>query len=222
MSLPEWKHPVVGAFILPGIVARLRNRKLNFRSYWRVLELANTAQELGITLYYFSNRHVDFQQKQVRGVWLDEKTETWKTGTFPLPDVLYDRQGAEGAGSPEKMRELGIPCINPTWVLNKWKTYKALSGSPEIRPHLPPTYSYSRSRLVSALERCGTVYVKACVGSRGAQVLRITRIGKQHYECRYWKEKLVATRIQGTRNLAVFTKHFFKGRKILIQPPFPC
>ena len=176
------ENAVVGVFITQRHAKNLITMNPAFitsHRYIRYIELAKAGQEVGVTLYFFTNDHVNFEKKYVMGIYYNYQENIWQRKIFPLPHLLYDRGGGIGQKSMfviKKYRELGIKNINARHFFDKWDLYDRLSKLDTISPHLPVTLKGdSALNVVQLLNQYGHVYVKTRRGSCGKGVIRIEK-----------------------------------------------
>jgi hypothetical protein len=188
-----------------------------------VEELAKANKKARTTLYFFSTRDVDFDRKVIKGMWFDDAKNHWETGEFPFPDVLYVRGGSgESVETIVKQFDgMGIKKINPITAFNKWELYNKLSRDGNVRKYLPYTRDFDLEdtrRLGDILRKRKTIYLKACRGRRGLQVMRVTRLSSGGYEYSYSiLGRLIRRKVSGLTRLQKALKSFFGNRAVLVQ-----
>lgn len=138
----------------------------------------------GVTFYFFYLNDIDFDSLAITGTCFDYNRGCWIKRVFPLPDVLYLRDNA--AEQDRKRFEQFLKVINSSGVkllnslpeFDKWYLYQDLIVKGQIGPHLPETRLYRNDTmdLEQMLHQYGCVYLKACRGRQGRQVVRLKRL----------------------------------------------
>ncbi|MCL6443779.1 MAG: YheC/YheD family protein [Alicyclobacillus sp.] len=186
-------------------------------------ELVKANKKARTTLYFFSTRGVDFDRKIVQGMWFNDAENRWKRGDFPFPDVLYVRGGSGESVQRivQQFDRLGIRKINPITHFNKSELYHNLSRDNNVRAHLPYTRDFNLEdtrQLAAVLRNRKTIYIKACRGRRGLQVMRVTRLSSGTYEYSYSiLGRLVRRKVTGLTRLQRALKSFFGNRAVIVQ-----
>lgn len=192
------------------------------------LEMLNKAnKQLKVTLYLFSLADIDYDNYMVEGNYFDHNKGRWLNKLFAFPDIIYIRDGMLDHQKKELQRFLrfikatGSRKVNSQIAFNKWEVYQVLSSDSEIKPYLPETRLYRKhgSDLLPMLRRYGRVYLKACRGRQGEQVMQVTRLPDGSYEYRYFMGKLTFLKINRISSLFRAINHFFSGRDFIIQQP---
>ncbi|HWP98306.1 MAG TPA: YheC/YheD family protein [Syntrophomonadaceae bacterium] len=164
--------PVFG--IMADVEAGSRRLFGNQDSFIRNLILHG--QSLGEVCFAFSPYSINWQHKSIDGyTW---SKGGWQKKNFPLPDVIYYR-GADYANGKKNIRRKleaqGCRFVNPLPV-DKWKAHRILAHNHELARYLPETLLVNDFRQVqSMLKRHHAVYLKPVYGSKGQNIIRITR-----------------------------------------------
>jgi hypothetical protein len=178
-----------------------------------------------VTIYYFSLKDIDYQNEIIAGVFYGRERECWIEKTFPLPDILYMR-GVPDLRDKDLLQFLDfiamkkIRMVNTLLTFDKWDVHRALNSNCEIQPHLPETrlFRSHTDDLTPMLRRYGRVYLKACRGRQGRQVMQLTRLPGGFYEVNYHIDRPVARKISG-RSLPRIMHSIFNGQDFIIQQP---
>ncbi|TDF91048.1 YheC/YheD family protein [Paenibacillus piri] len=140
---------------------------------------------------------------------------------FPMPHVLYVR-GGTGSGVSRVVKrfdKLGIKRINALTGFNKGELFRDLQRDPDVQPYLPFTKTIDDPREArSYIQGLGNVYIKACQGRRGMQVMQVVKVKHKGY--RYSNSvigNLVRGRAKYFNDMNKVLKRFFGDRKILVQ-----
>lgn len=224
-SNSAFNKPIVGVFVSRKQLYTLNQTQGEFDSiypYIRFVAPAKASQEVGVSLYFFSNQHVHLKQGKIRGTYFDHKQQAWKRKDFPLPDILYDRGGG---GTPnksitirEKFHDLGIKSINAQHYFDKWDLYEQLNKLKRMQPHLPFTMKgANEANVLTMLNKYGQVYVKACKGSCGKGVLRVIKLSKDLYQYRYFRGGRLVVEQVNKNKLLTLLRSFFQGHDFIVQ-----
>lgn len=218
----ELNKPVVAVFVSRRVINNLKSQKCN--RYFRIKKLVDANVIAQTTLYFFTYQDVDFEHLRIKGIYYDYEKNTWAEKDFPFPDVLYDRVKGKSRRRAvlnnvrEKFKEMGIKKINPLDYFDKWELYQLLEKNDSLRPHLPLTRCLeSTEDLKILLKKSRHIYLKACRGSRGKQVMSINKISKNKYEYRFYSKYVVVGEVKDLYGLFRVIHSFFHGRKVLVQ-----
>ena len=89
--------PLVGVFTTKPVIRKLHAQDPPYDK--EGLREAN--REAKTTLFFFSIKDVDLENRLVSGTYYHETGKIWETESFPFPDVLYNRRSE---GSTPKIR----------------------------------------------------------------------------------------------------------------------
>ncbi|MCE7791878.1 YheC/YheD family protein [Salipaludibacillus sp. CUR1] len=212
--------PLVGVFISK----KQANRLLKQLPHPRLSDLAEANDIAGTNLYFFSLKEVLISKKTIYGIFYDKDDYYWKRKPFPYPSVLY-KLWTENKLNEDKylpfmtqLTEENIHYINYPHPLNKWKLYNHLQACNELKDHLPDTrLLYSADVLNGMLAEYGTLYVKAAVGSRGEQVVKITDLEDGQCLYSYYKNGGVINRSGTPESVYHYVIRLFKTEEIISQ-----
>ena len=180
------------------------------------------------TLYFFSINDVELNHLKISGVYYNDENELLEKKLFPIPDVIFIK-----SNDMKKLKDLSeifqkrqseqkTILINYLNVFNKWDVYLNLSKFNDFKLHLPFTIIYqSPNDLRKMLTLNDNIYLKACIGGRGKQVIRISKIQKHKYKYKYvlsyYRSKLYREVVTGFNNLNRKVLDFYKNKKFIIQ-----
>ncbi len=174
--------PVVG---IMHAVSNDLSRPFGGQSFF-IRELCVEGMRLGQLCFGFDPYHINFGERTVVGYIYSNGG--WHRGVFPIPDVIYPR---DGGYSPAKVhlrnRLLAMGCkfINPP-LIGKWQTYRILSQSPELSKYVPDTNRVNGFQQVdNMLRKHGSVYIKPVNGSQGRDIIRVNRGRNSSYRYQY-------------------------------------
>lgn len=217
---------VVGVFISRKHAQDLITLSPEFVSshrYIRYIELAKANQAVNVTLYFFANDQVSFENKYVTGIYYHAQEDAWLKKRFPLPDLLYDRGGGTGRKSIwiiKKFRKLGIRNINALHYFDKWDLYDRLSKVDAVSSHLPVTVKGEHPIYVwQMLNQYGHVYLKTRRGSCGLGVIRIEKQSPDRFRYYYSCGGQLSSEVFTKQDLTRILDHFFSRTPFIIQKP---
>ncbi len=210
-----------------GIMALFKGEEPTFKEkgYYKMLTIAG--RRLGIRVFVFSPRLVNFDEREVIGFELDQNK--WIKKTFPLPKFVYDRcfigSNYRTRYKPfiEQLQKDPEVAFLGHGLSGKWEVYQTLLQSKELAKWLPETHLFSLQKLHSLLLKGQDVIVKPSTGTHGLCVIRITKhpdggyevTGRNHVNQPFTKN--FATRAGFHRFITSFTS----SRQFLIQPYLP-
>ncbi|MGI6412097.1 MAG: YheC/YheD family protein [Syntrophomonadaceae bacterium] len=150
-----------------------------------LIYLSKLSKTLNAQVYVFTPTSINWSNLTTRGyVYVTTGTEKggWRSSTYPLPDVVYDRITTRTSESKSKIKEtkkrlMDLPHLryfNPSF-LNKWKVYETLIVNPRLRQHIPETRQLTVSNFKDLLSKYKTVYVKPSNGSLGKGIIRVSK-----------------------------------------------
>lgn len=174
--------PVVGVM---HSAANDLNRPFGGQSLF-IRELCIEGLRLGQLCFGFDPYHINFAEKTVSGYMYSNGT--WHRGVFPLPDVIYPRDGGYSPAKVhlrKRLQTMGCRFINPP-LIGKWQTYRILSQSLELSKYVPDTNRVSGFQQVdNMLRKHGSVYIKPVNGSQGRDIIRVNRGRNSSYRYQY-------------------------------------
>jgi hypothetical protein len=174
-----------------------------------------------VRLNFFATKDVDFKRKQIYGTYYDYEKNHWKKKLFPLPDVLYMRGGSGRIveGVVKRFDDLGIPRLNALVAFNKGELFSDLKKDEIVRPYLPYTKMIEDlGQVRKYIRRYGTVYIKACRGSRGTKVMKVEKVKHDGYRYSYSVlGDLVRDKTRHFDSLKKKMGKFFNDRKVIVQ-----
>jgi hypothetical protein len=185
---PAIARPVVGVLIGKGRIEKLNMQSSDFRTYFWFRELFKANNLAKVTLYTFTTSDVDMDTAQIIGTYFDESSGMWTQRRFPYPDVLYIRgvstsQQEEFKNLLHHFDQLGVKKINPEYLFNKWDLYNQLKKVRAIRTFLPKSVRIKDVHdLSSFLKKYSKIYIKTYYGSRGKQVIHISKLPQGGYQ----------------------------------------
>jgi hypothetical protein len=222
--LETLKRPIVGVFVDRAVIRKLNEQNFNLRSYPRLLEIAKSSAEAGVTVYYFSVNNFLDNRRRILGTYYDEKNSKWRQNEFPLPDVLYNRRAGGGQGPYRSTRieqildKRQVLKVNSESYFDKWEVYRDLGKNPLVNKYLPYTKKYTHERDLSEFfETHDEAYLKGVRGGRGEWILRVRKQSSGTFEYSYFTNKVVVGEVKRWKSLIRVIEKFFRGRTFVIQ-----
>jgi len=210
--------PVMGVIIADPDHAANLSRYLTHK-----IGMKNLSRNLATSVYYFSIRDIDEQDLNINGLCFEHGQ--WVKKVAPFPNFLYLSGALEKFSLNQiallrrAVRECKVRILSAPFEFNKWEVHRILRGSSYLQEHLPETRLWRNiNELTLMLRRYDALYLKACRGRRGEQVLRLKLLSDGAVECRYYKDALTITTVK-IDNLYSFIQIFFNGRNLIIQQP---
>jgi hypothetical protein len=121
-------------------------------------------------LFIFGPKDVDLEERTISGYYYNPSGETRKTkwieGTFPLPDVVYNRRKKLSKELYNYLTEYGIPFFNSHY-LNKWQQFEVFSENPKLNSFLPETRKLTEPSIREMLDKYDEIYVKPTSKANG-------------------------------------------------------
>lgn len=209
----------VGMFIWPGLIHKLINKDYSFWGYERLVFIFKANKQAGTNLYCFSQEDVNFNDFIITGTYYNEELDTWEQAIFPIPDVVYDRQGEAGEFVRKVFDAIGVKRINTQYKFNKFEVYKKLSVAENLRSHLPQTVLLrNRTDLRTMFQDCEKIYIKACRSEgRGKHVMRVKQLSQGGYECSYLYDELIVHQTNTLKGVMRFVRSIFGKRSLMLQ-----
>ncbi|UFJ59728.1 YheC/YheD family protein [Brevibacillus sedimenti] len=203
-----------------GIMTRCHGPHFQEKSYYK--KLALIGRKAGIHVFVFSPRQVDFESRTVAG--FEYRNGAWRSGIFPLPDVIYDRcfVGPSYRHYKPFVKKLqNDPQITflGHGLSGKWQVHQMLSKSPELAAWIPPTEILTIAALREMLVTYGAAVIKPSAGTHGAGVVRIVpTLNGFEIVGRDRKNEPFSRTIRTAQGLKSFIASFTAGRTFLVQP----
>ncbi|HEX7055707.1 MAG TPA: YheC/YheD family protein, partial [Bacilli bacterium] len=189
--------------------------------------LAVFAQKKGLSVCVFSPLAIHWSTRSATGYTYNTETKEWRKETFPLPHIVYDRclyshkkQISAYRRQIAKLRQLNILFMGSP-MGGKLNVLRALSATPALRPHIPPSLSFTGAEsLLPWLARDGSVLLKPQNGSHGRGIIRIAAEGGGGFSVtgRDRNNRGFHSRFASDKRLFAWLAEFIKGCRYLQQP----
>jgi len=186
----------------------------------RLAALLQAGREAGVPLFFFTLDGVDMDARTIKGI--TPADGGWQEARLSYPPVLYricavaEEQRPLFAAFLSQLRRRGTVFLNYPWFMDKWETYRCLVNT-ELAPHLPRTWPIADpAEVLALLEEHPQLYLKACVGGRGKQVLRVEKLGRDAYGFIRFRDGLARGKLHKFSLLREI-QGFFGARPIIAQ-----
>ncbi|SCY57760.1 YheC/YheD family endospore coat-associated protein [Alkaliphilus peptidifermentans] len=212
-------RPTVGVLVRSISIKKLLKRE----EIPTLTELKDANKQMGLTLYVFSIKDVDLIKKRIKAIYFNDKKGLWEKGEFPYPDIIYKKnsstsQKKSSRNFEKQLKNRKVKPLNYLQGFNKWEVYTHLSKENNFLQYLPITRIYKEPiDLLRMFEKSEKLYLKACRGGRGKQVMKVTKLPKGGYEYSYYIDKLYVYRVENFNILIDRIKKFYAKRTFLIQ-----
>ena len=207
-----------------GIMASFKGEEPSFKEkgYYKILTLAG--RRLGIRVFVFSPRSIDFENREVVGFEFGQNR--WFMRIFPLPHFVYDRcfmgNVYRTRYKPFIEKLQGDPQVTflGHGLSGKWQVYQTLLQSEQLSKWLPETHLFSLQKVHSLLMSGQSVIVKPAAGTHGLSVIRILKLFDESYEVlgRNHTNQMIHKRFRNRTNFQRFLTSFTSSRPFIIQP----
>ncbi len=185
-----------------------------------IREVIAASRDIGGICFGFNPDNISYHNGTVLGYIYTNGV--WKRRTFPIPDVIYPREGGYSARSLQirkRLEDMGCKFINPP-LIGKWQTYKTLSRNLSIDQYIPDTRRVvNYHEIEHLLTKYGAVYLKPITGSQGKNIIKVSRVRntkmyKYQYQVKYQTRE---GSIQGLNNLRYVLKRLMNNRSYIVQ-----
>ncbi|REE82674.1 glutathione synthase/RimK-type ligase-like ATP-grasp enzyme [Paenibacillus taihuensis] len=189
--------------------------------------LSSLSHSLGLLVYFFCATSVPYAANRLlRGYQL--RGGEWQAGSFPLPDLVYDRALPKSSDhyalTIEALNELKR--LKPYTLLNgslpgKLYVYSVLSGNAKIAPHVPRSIGYSgtHSLELAASQHADGIFMKPSAGAQGRGAFRLIRAGDGwQIDGRDRRNRPLSHAFTGLRSASSWIGRFTAGAPYVIQP----
>lgn len=145
-------------------------------------EMTLAARHKKIFIYFFYADGVDWKRKVIRGHIYAQKVNKkagWMRGTFPLPDIIYNRIAYRYMERNNIIQKLinkadaeSIYLFNSRF-LDKWEVHETLYMDPHTRPMIPEGANFSEENLSYCVDKFDTLFIKPIDGSVGKGIIQV-------------------------------------------------
>lgn len=207
----------VGVLISQGGLSKVSQGRGGLRLEY----LIRANQEANTELFFFSLDNVNFLTQGITGIYKADRG--WKRGHFPYPQSLYRRCTISDENEQDftklikQLRLRKTVFINYQFPVDKWEMHCCLTQKKELSEYLLPTWQIEgRSQLAHLMDSFPVLYLKACKGGRGKQVMRVENLGRGGFRWTRFVGGL--TRGRGGRESVIQAANdFFGSRQFIAQ-----
>lgn len=195
----------------------------------KIDQTMKAAKEANVFLYFFTIYDILWAESSVNAAVYNPWTDSWENKKMPFPDVIYDRGVAEGLSERkmewvldirERLNYLnGLRKINAQHYFDKWDLHYRLSKHKEMKKYLPETVLYKGNieDLKPMIDKYSTIYLKACIGSNGRNVIRVKKVNKSSYEYDHFRSKLIRENTDNLSDVSKAAEEYMHNREYIIQ-----
>ncbi|KKK39859.1 hypothetical protein WQ57_00765 [Mesobacillus campisalis] len=174
-----------GTFFVGPVIAFIFNsqaQKISPKRLRKMKKYTAPYKEVGGLFIISSADSIDFENKTIGGYCFKPgglgKKDTWESGIFPFPEVLFRRGKSQALDQLSEAME-GKAFNYP--LLNKWQLYEKLSDSPEVIHYFPETAQLVEiDRVFDMLDHFKAVYIKPAGGMKAAGIYTVTLAGDKY------------------------------------------
>ncbi|MBU9723619.1 MULTISPECIES: YheC/YheD family protein [Bacillaceae] len=209
---------IIGVFLPSNSINKIEKNKGSL--LWREMVEANKNWQT--TLYFFCEKDIDYNTKEINGIYFDTHLNKWTRNQFPYPNILYRRVSTLNQEKCQKflkqIEERNIMIINYDRIFNKWDLHQQCSNSSFFSKYLPETIDYeNRKSLLTMLNKYKELYLKKYCSGQGKDVLKVIKFSPSHYECQYFRTRLRIKTFRSFSSLVNYVESFFQNKEFIIQ-----
>ncbi|MFC5984965.1 YheC/YheD family protein [Marinicrinis lubricantis] len=150
-------------------------------------ELSEAIRMRGGVVYFITPSNIEKRSHSIQAKFYQNG---WKSGTFPLPDAVYNRLTSrryEGMRAVKQFihetKQRGFHVFNEKY-LDKTEVFSTLYKDALVHKYMPESHLFKNfTMLKHMLSRHRTVYLKPISGSLGKGIIRITKASANKYVC---------------------------------------
>lgn len=132
--------------------------------------------KVGGLICAFSHKSIDWQKKEVYGLYFDNSNSIWKYGKFPLPAVIYRRDFHTDPKTEKKLLDVMDGKMFNSWRFTKYYLYKHVKRDKDLSIYLPSTELCSDYEQVKLfIDKHKNVILKPTHLSRGRGICIINK-----------------------------------------------
>lgn len=179
------------------------------------VDFYNLCDDLPIELIKFTNMGIDWNNRRIQGIMLNNGK--WEKKVTRFPDSIYNRCYTSSAETTEKLEKVigKGKVFNSFTRFDKYKVYSILKEN-GLEDLMLPTYPYAREHLLNILHEEGAALIKPSKGSLGAGILRFTF---QNNEYKVYKQTFYPIKgIKSADDFILYIEKLCKPENYIIQP----
>ena len=191
---------------------------------YRIRQLAEVNKEVNNILYFFALRDVRLKEQKITGYYWHNTKNRWLHQDFPLPDILYVRNGIDKGYTNTFIKLCKLITkydgqLITHYSFNKWRLYQIMNKDPVMRSYLPMTRTVKHpDDIKKMLDYFKMVYLKSHIGRKGQHVIRVDVLPDGGYQYSYYRnEELMLRKVSDFQALLHVVNQFFNNKKFFIQ-----
>lgn len=201
-----------------GILTLYLNDKKQLEERHIYQRMITEGQKLGLDIFVFTPMDVYDKKKLIHAMVYDPSSKKWSRKWRGFPHLIFDRCRIQRSKRFEQLLKFrakygSLKYLNRP-LRNKWTIYQILSRKSSFRKHLPETMLFQNSGDVFRLLRSyPSVYVKPINGTGGRGIVRVERLGGDHFliQGRRQNRKIIPAQKMHKSRLGAFLLNW-KGR----------
>lgn len=139
----------------------------------RMYPLAAIAKQENVFFYYFTPKHVNFDNQTVEGFYYDNG---WKKEVLPFPDIVINSARLKSESNIEICKKLSKHVLFSEEKIGSKKAVDRVLKKSKYRKHLPETIKLnSEADLIDFINKHHKVVLKPSKGAKGKSVYFITK-----------------------------------------------
>lgn len=166
--------------------------------------------KIGGLIYAFSHQAIDWENKEVYGLYYDNSVSKWQYGKFPLPSVIYRRDFHTDYRTEKRLlNAVGGKMFN-SCRFSKFYLYKHAKQDRELSLHLPDTeLTHNYEQIKAFIDLYDSIILKPTLLSRGRGICIISKDNTSYKVFDYRNRDIVETQLNSEEEL----KNFFETNK---------
>lgn len=215
-----YKKPFVGIFVRKSSLRKL----LKGKELPRLSPMAKANEQVKLTLYYFSIDDINLEKKLINGTFFNKISNKWERHLFAYPDIIYKRYQPSQKQQytfdifKKQLSKINTQPLNYQNGFNKWEVLQHLTKYQNLLPHLPETILYNSPQdLEEMINKHQKVYLKACRGGRGRQVIAVSKLPTGGFKYSFFIKKLYQFKVDSIDTLLTNVLNFYQQKPFIIQ-----
>ncbi|OWZ84353.1 YheC/YheD family protein [Natranaerobius trueperi] len=206
------------------LITRMDSNHLNKFYNEKIFFLLKANQKSKVDIFFFMLLDIDFENHQVKGYYLDEQSNQFKTNIFAFPDVIYKLGGVLRKEKTwfEKLTQYieknNIKTINSYSNFDKWEVHEVLKEYNNLSSYLITTLLYnSQDDLRYMVNRHNSIYIKPTGGRLGKKIMRIDKVDACYRCITMRDEKPKSLFFNNFDELELYIRNYFRNFTSIIQ-----
>ena len=132
--------------------------------------------KIGGLICAFSHKSIDWEKKEVYGLYFDNSKSIWNYGKFLLPTAIYRRDFHTDSKTEKKLLEVMDWKMFNSWRFTKFYLYKHVKRDKDLSKYLPPTQLCDNyEQIKTFIDKHNNVILKPTHLSRGRGICIINK-----------------------------------------------